>query len=149
MQCSNKALSLDVGSHVTSFNQLEYFFLAFHSYSHVYDIDGRPMWQQLPRGLGQSWKRERVPCKMQRDRRVLLGTSTTKTYFALSTVQTGYVKRNRIGQFNASIKCGKLKNCLSYCVLCSQLRRSEQAFNRTNENLGRLKCIISDTSVIG
>ena len=44
----------------------------------------------------------------------------------LRPVQTEPVIRSRIGRCNACIKCGQLENSLSYCVLCSKLRRSEQ-----------------------
>ena len=44
----------------------------------------------------------------------------------LRLVQTEPVIRSRIGRCNTCIKCGQLENSLSYCVLCSKLRRSEQ-----------------------
>ena len=32
-----------------------------------------------------------------------------------------------VGWFNACVKCSHLENALSYCILGSELRRSEQA----------------------
>ena len=49
-------------------------------------------------------------------------------FYTFRPVQTERVKRSRIGQFNAHVKCGQLENALSYCILCSKLHRSERAF---------------------
>ena len=37
------------------------------------------------------------------------------------------VKRSRIGQFNAHVKCAQIENSPSYCVNACDLQRSERA----------------------
>ena len=51
----------------------------------------------------------------------------------LRLVHTDCVKHSRVGQFNAHVKCAQIENSLSYCVLRSELRRSERAFSRPKE----------------
>ena len=39
------------------------------------------------------------------------------------------VKRSRIGQFNAHVKCAQIENSRSYCINACNLSRSELAFS--------------------
>ena len=59
-------------------------------------------------------------------------------FTVLRLIHMDRVKRSRIGQFNAHIKCAQIENSLSYCVNACNLSRSELAFsyvtNRSKKN---------------
>ena len=55
-----------------------------------------------------------------------------KNFFGYRPVQMERVICSRIGRFNSRVKRGLLQNSLSYCILCSKLRRSKLAFSTTS-----------------